>query len=269
VICHITHTPLIFHRTDIAHSTHYDPSALAAASTPPGDADDHDIEFTFPCGRSLYADEALLRRESPVFRRFFDALNPPDSLLDAPSKVADFIPSTDTNEHPRGGPEIPSGGDARKISLQNVPYTVLHSVVFFLQTGWISFAPLTKHGHGAKPRPTALPAFLEGRPAPVSSRCVYDLAVQYKLSMLQEIALIHISRCLPDDEDVITELKSAFCRRQHGIRVMLIEIITRGGGRIMHTELWKTALENARRVNDQHFLSAHADAVEILARSQS
>ncbi|KDQ05730.1 hypothetical protein BOTBODRAFT_39981 [Botryobasidium botryosum FD-172 SS1] len=271
ITCRHAEIPLLKHHTGVMYTTMADFYASGSASND-HEPCDRDTKLVFSDGNSLFASSLLLRKHSPYFRHRLGPGTEPllldglaETMLDAESD-SETSP-TNLIAGQADASQSSAGGHIRNIILPNTSWIVFRAVLFFLQTGWISFAPptlSTPDGREVRKRIVeSFPTYIPGKPQPVSSKSVYSLASRLRIPILQELAIMHMVLNMREST-LIDDLNRPFFRRHEQMGETLAATIAHDRRSVVETEVWARAVEIAKSTNDEYFLKMHRAIQEAL-----
>ncbi|KDQ07403.1 hypothetical protein BOTBODRAFT_59994 [Botryobasidium botryosum FD-172 SS1] len=272
-----------------------DPTALIAISRLLDTRQNHDVTFTFPGGKKLYADRCMLEKKSAYFRQFFrgsdevdidskegvlggedsdddETATQPSEAATAATQDGDSDPPSQLLQKKR---KLAEGAafaqtDRYILPVSGISYTTFRAVLYYFYAEWITFAPLTSAlkplPDGRNPREESIRAYLRqnpGKPVPVSSKSVYAVASKYQLQALRALSLAHIESCL-STSNIITELFSSFCRNYPEPRKKMVEFVTRHWTDVKASPAWAAAKQEAREAGDAYFIDIMGQIMDVL-----
>ncbi|GAA5825851.1 hypothetical protein JCM5353_002460 [Sporobolomyces roseus] len=142
-----------------------------------------------------------------------------------------------------------------RIVIRNAAYTTYRAVLMYIQTGYISFSPLTSSFSHLPPSDRARARLdhireqsnLDSRlPLPASPKSVYKLAHYLSLPALQSLALAEISRQL-SIENVFIELFDGLASVYDEVRRVMVAFAVEHKKEVVETEGFKGVMEKLRR----------------------
>lgn len=174
------------------------------------------------------------------------------------------------------------------MNINETSFNTFRAFLYYLYTGFISFAPLTssffvpttpKTAASSSPSPSTLEQRrlearnslvgeymrrYRNRPVPVSPKSIYAVAKKYEIPALEAQSLSRINKAIVNPYVATTELFSAFTRVNDSIRETQIAQVINAWDDVVRSEDWAVAKEKGKAQPDAYFATVLVEILESL-----